>query len=234
MNPHKIFHTVTCSGVRLGNTLKECSLSSESDEFKSAQSCLINALKTANESIDKLLPTFYNTYYPDQTGNNKNKDKYDPGVDRLNKDALSVNLLNALPSFPENVIYEADFVHALYNFLWSILRNYGLYTYNVEPFVDDMITIVNKKTSKGYMSRNCGSTKAIFDRNIDTTWYTCGRAMVVNLSEEKTPRILIINTKSVYEADIDIDYALDVMDTSLSSSLPKSLKNTYKFLKSLR
>jgi hypothetical protein len=122
-----------------------------------------------------------------------------------------------------------QFIIAIYNLLWVILERYALGTYNLENFITKMIDTVNRSIRKDYIIKNCnenGKDRYVGIRNMTQYDYCCGRAMYYDERPNKKSRIIIFNTISDFDDNMDFSYYGSFFDNLPNMSDDEKVRDT--------
>lgn len=132
--------------------------------------------------------------------------------------------IDDIPIFYElNIIDKPLFIEALFNLLWVLCKWYGLRTMRTKNMINYIVEQINIRTRENYAIINCKS-------GIDS--YTCGRGMLFNVEPQKNTRIVIFNSVSSDDDNMDTDHYVDTVMPMLTGG--KNNKKIQKYIYKLK
>lgn len=161
------------------------------------------AFKNANKILASALPTWYDVYFTNLTGDNKSLSELgSAGTDKFEMTMGivigSINIMHQLSMDDADIIDDPKFVELFYDVLWTALRNYALYSCNTIHAVDYIMDYCSLLLRENYVKVTCTPSCKYNICNIAysepqyTGQYDCGRAMSCDtVSAGKVPRIYI-------------------------------------------
>ena len=114
------------------------------------------------------------------------------------------------------ILDNVKFIKELYRLLWEgLIKPTSLRMRNISTMIPFIVDSINKITRENYMIASCNPTTMGLGGN-NVSEYVCGRAMYYNEDPIKNTKLIIFNTISDFDDDMDTSY--------FTSSILESLK----------
>ena len=135
---------------------------------------------------------------------------YDPTENIISLEAILHLCIVALTRFVDSIAPNKNNQHEinkLSNYIFVILRGFGYHYKCLVPLVNCIKKTVNDIMGENYLIIDC---RDISEYNVcDDSTYTCGRAIYPNSNILSNNKIIIYNTVSEYDMDVDINYVVN-------------------------